>query len=308
MELKTQARVTGASALAGATALAYAYYEAQSFTVSHETLPVLNPGSTPIRILHLTDIHLMPRQTKKIDWVRSLAQLEPDFVMNTGDNFAHRDALPGLTRALEPLLAFPGAFVMGSNDYHAPRFKSPTRYLMKDSRQHHLPTPDSLPVEEFARHMTGRGWLDLSNVRTHADINGNRIDFVGVDDPHIDRDVFPGPAAPSSEHAVRIGVTHAPYVRTLDQMHQDGCAAIIAGHTHGGQLCIPGFGALVTNCDLDRSRASGLHGWPGPRPDHAHGEDSTWMFVGKGIGTGPFTPFRVACRPEAVMLTLTART
>jgi predicted MPP superfamily phosphohydrolase len=90
-------------------------------------------------------------------------------------------------------------------------------------------------------------------------------------------------------------------------MHADGTDVVLAGHTHGGQLCLPGVGALVTNCDIDRRRAKGLHGWPGPRPDEAGGAGSTWLHVSAGAGTSPYAPVRFACRPEATLLTFTAR-
>lgn len=306
----TVAAAIGVPLAAASLTLAYGYAEAQAFQVREETLPILPAGSSDLKILHITDLHLTPSQTRKIEWVRSLAHLSPDFVIDTGDNFAHLNALPALSRALDPLLDFPGAFVMGSNDYYAPRLKNPARYLLPDSRITHRPPPPTLPWREFARSMQSRGWLDLTNRRVSTDVSGVRIDFVGVDDPHLDLDVFSEAAAASQPNAVRVGVTHAPYVRVLDQMYADGCDAIIAGHTHGGQLCIPGYGALVTNCDLDRSRASGLHGWPGPRPDsglNSSSQTSTWLQVGAGIGTSPFTPFRIACRPEATLLTLTAK-
>jgi predicted MPP superfamily phosphohydrolase len=287
--------------------LGYAYLEAQAFTVREETLPILPEGAAPIRVLHLTDLHLTPRQEHKIAWVQGLASLEPDFVIDTGDNLAHLQAVPALTRALGPLLEIPGAFVMGSNDYYAPRLKNPARYLLADARHRSRPAPPPLPHEELTRHFVRKGWIDLTNDRRSIDVKGTRLDFVGVDDPHLDRDVFPPATPASSVGAVRVGVTHAPYVRVLDQMHSDGCDAIIAGHTHGGQLCVPGFGALVTNCDLDRSRASGLHGWPGPRPDVVGGSNSTWLQVGAGLGTSPYTPFRIACRPEATLITLVPR-
>ena len=44
----------------------------------------------------------------------------------------------------------------------------------------------------------------------------------------------------------------------IDAMAYDGHDLIIAGHTHGGQVCVPFYGALVTNCDLDTRRAKGL--------------------------------------------------
>ncbi|MEY2673290.1 MAG: hypothetical protein RLZZ508_1167, partial [Actinomycetota bacterium] len=85
------------------------------------------------------------------------------------------------------------------------------------------------------------------------------------------------------------------YLRVLDAMVEDEIPLILAGHTHGGQLCLPFFGALVTNCDLDTRRAKGLHKY-----------QDAWLHVSAGLGTNPFTPVRFACRPEATLLTLTA--
>ncbi|WP_435299258.1 metallophosphoesterase [Timonella sp. A28] len=261
-----------------------------------------------MRVLHLSDLHLTPTQHRKIEWVRSLAHLEPDFVLDTGDNFAHVNALPALTRALAPLLEFPGAFVMGSNDYYAPRFKNPARYLLPDARIPFTSSTPNLPAAELGRHLSRAGWLDLSNTRDRAVIGNTTFDFVGVDDPHIDRDVYPEaqtmPESSPEAPAVRVGVVHAPYTRVLNAMHDDQCSMIIAGHTHGGQLCVPGFGALVTNCDIDRGRARGLHGWPYARPDMRGGEESCWLHVSGGLGTSPYAPVRFACRPEATLLTL----
>ncbi len=265
-----------------------------------------------VTVLHLSDLHLTPSQSAKIAWVRSLADLRPDVVVDTGDNMAHRDVLDPLLHALEPLRQTAGAFVMGSNDYYAPLPKNPARYLLPDARrlrQRH--DPESLPAAELAAALTATGWKDLTNRRDHLDVGDLRIELVGVDDPHLDRDEFPEASVrpePAGERpTLRLGVTHAPYVRVLDQMHQDRADLILAGHTHGGQLCLPGYGALVTNCDLDRGRAKGLHGWPGARPDAADGTGSTWLHVCAGLGTSPYAPVRFACRPEASLLTLTAR-
>lgn len=273
---------------------------------------MLPPGARAVRVLHVSDLHLVPTQRRKIAWIRSLAELEPDLVVDTGDNMAHVDALDPLLHALEPLLSTPGVFVMGSNDYYAPVPKNPARYLLPDARVASPREPQELPATELAEKMRAAGWLDLTNRRDVLDVAGVRLDLVGVDDPHLDRDVFPAPVETASrggseEARLRVGVTHAPYRRVLDAMHADGSDVIIAGHTHGGQLCVPGFGALVTNCDLDRRRAKGLHGWPGRRPDEDGGASSSWLHVSAGAGTSPYAPFRFACRPEATLLTLTAR-
>ena len=298
----------GLGAAAGVGALAWAHLETTMFTLREVTVPVLPPGELDLRILQISDQHLTPSQESKMAWVRSLADLQPDLVVDTGDNMAHVDVLPFLEFALEPLLAFPGAFVMGSNDYYAPSFKNPARYLRADARVGGSVDPAPLPAAELAQTMTAAGWKDLTNRRDTVVADGRRIALVGVDDPHLDRDVFPAPGAASGPAIdLHLGVTHAPYTRVLDQMHDDGSDLILAGHTHGGQLCVPFYGALVTNCDIDRVRAKGLHGWPGPRPDAPGGNGSTWMHVCAGLGTSPYAPVRFACRPEATLLTLTAR-
>ena len=260
-------------------------------------------------MLHVSDLHLVPTQARKLAWIRSLADLEPDLVVDTGDNLAHVEALDPLLAAMRPLLdTAPGMFVMGSNDYYAPRPKNPARYLLPDARVALGVESRELPAGELAAAFRAAGWVDLTNRRDVLEVKDLTLDLVGVDDPHLDRDVFPEPAAAAASTAdLRLGVTHAPYRRVLDRMHADGSDVIIAGHTHGGQLCVPGFGALVTNCDLDRRRAKGLHGWPGARPDEQGGDASTWLHVSAGAGTSPYAPFRVACRPEATLMTLTTR-
>jgi predicted MPP superfamily phosphohydrolase len=74
---------------------------------------------------------------------------------------------------------------------------------------------------------------------------------------------------------------------------------VLAGHTHGGQVRVPGVGALVTNCDLERSRARGLS----PLTPAGGG----WLHVSAGLGASPYLPVRFACRPEATVLELVAR-
>ncbi len=276
--------------------LAYsAGYEVRAFTTRRVEVPVLPPGATPIRILHISDLHLTPSQHRKATWLRSLAAERPDLVVVTGDFIAHANGVPAVLEALGPLRTLPGVFVFGSNDYYAPRAKNPARYLGRDKgkRIH----GDDLPWPDLLGALEAGGWRSVNQGRSTLEVQGTRIEFRGVDDPHLGRDDYRAVAGPVTAADVGIGVTHAPYLRILDAMEADGAALVLAGHTHGGQLCIPGFGALVTNCDLDRRRAKGLH-------HHKR----AWLHVSAGIGTNPFTPVRFACRPEATLLTLLART
>jgi len=301
------ARLWSDVALAGLGSLAWALVEARQYTVRRFTVPVLPPGVPPLKVLHLSDLHLMPRQRDKIAWVRSLVDLAPDLVVNTGDNLADVDSLEPALEALEPLLEIPGAFVMGSNDYYEPVAKNPARYLLPDARLTRELPPTELPGAELAARLRDAGWLDLDNARGTLEFGGLRISLVGVDDAHLDRDRYPARAATDDDADLQLGVTHAPYRRILDRMHSDGVDLAFAGHTHGGQLCLPGWGALVTNCDLDTRRAKGLHGWPGPRPDRSGGAGSMWLHVSAGLGTSPYAPVRFACRPEASLIELVSR-
>ncbi|MGC7099328.1 metallophosphoesterase [Amycolatopsis lurida] len=282
----------------GAAGLGYAAgIERRHWTLRTEEIPVLAPGSRPIKVLHISDLHMVPGQRSKQEWVAALAELKPDLVVNTGDNLAHRQAVPSVLRALNPLLEVPGIFIFGSNDYYGPKPKNPARYLMpKGSKKliHGL----HLPWRDLRAALIEHGWLDLTHVRRTIEVAGQQVFAAGVDDPHLHRDRYADISGQADRGAaLRIGVTHSPEPRVLDPFAADGYDLVLAGHTHGGQLRIPGYGALVTNCELDRSRARGLSRWGA----------NMWLHVSAGLGTSPYAPVRFACPPEASLLTLVAR-
>jgi len=291
-----------AGATAGLAAAGYGLWEKNQFVLREETLPILPPGQDPFTILHLSDIHFVPGQDTKAQWLQSLASLKPDLVVNTGDNLSHAKAIAPLLTALAPLLEFPGVFVPGSNDYYAPTFKNPAAYLLGPSKLKRQATELDWPRLRSAFGMGG--WVDLTNRNQSIVLNGMRFDFSGVDDPHLNRERYAGwPRGTRGQDQnphLRIAVIHAPYQRVLDHFTEDGADLILAGHTHGGQLCIPGYGALVANCDIPTWRAKGLNDWQSKGT-------TTPLNVSGGIGTSRFAPFRIACKPEAVLLTLTAR-
>lgn len=302
-------RVAGSVGLAAGLGLGYAgLIERNAFALRRYDVPVLPPGAPPVRVLHLTDLHLMPTQRRKIEWVRGLAALAPDFVLNTGDNIAHRRSVGPLIEAMEPFLRLPGAFVLGSNDYWAPTPKNPARYLTKRVDK---PGGARLPTNDLVAGLRSGGWLDLTNRRGAATVRGLEFELVGVDDPHQRYDRYDAVAGPADDHAdLTMGVVHAPYTRVLDAMVADGAGLVMAGHTHGGQLAVPFYGALVTNCDLDTRRAKGVtRWWPGANgvPARQAPSGAAWMHVSAGLGTSPWAPVRFACRPEATLLTLVAK-
>lgn len=283
---------------AGAAALGVGYaslVERNAFTLREETLPVLEPGTSSLRVLHVSDLHMTPGQRLKQNWLRELDRLEPDLVINTGDNLSHEKAVPAVVQSMGGLLARPGLFVFGSNDYFAPIPKNPLKYFKKDHKRTH---GDPLPWRDLRAAFTERGWLDVTHVRRELEeVAGVRIATAGVDDPHLQRDRYDTIAGvPNPLAHLRLGLTHSPEPRVLDQFADDGYDLVLAGHTHGGQLCLPFYGALVTNCNIDRSRVKGPSKWG------AHMQ----LHVSAGIGTSPWAPARFCCRPEATLLTLVA--
>jgi len=285
----------------GASCLAYAgLYEVNAFRLRRLDVPVLPPGARPIRVLHISDLHMTPHAAARQRWLSTLGALQPDLVINTGDNLAHEDAVPVVLAGFSRLLDRPGVYVWGSNDYYAPKFKNPLRYFEGPSRRDHR-SPRTLPWQDLGRGFKEAGWIDLTHSRVSLKIKGVRLGFRGTDDAHIDQDRYAEVAGPidRDEIDVAIGVTHAPYRRVIDAMAYDGHDLIMTGHTHGGQVCVPFYGALVTNCDLDTQRAKGLS-------KHSAGGRTAWLHVSAGVGTSPYAPIRFACPPEATLLTLTS--
>ncbi|MGH8963885.1 MAG: metallophosphoesterase [Actinomycetes bacterium] len=294
--MNSWARLALGATTTGAATLAYAAgFERRRWTLRQSTLPVLATGARPLRVLHISDLHLTPGQRSKQRWLARLAELEPDLVVNTGDNLAHPRAVPAAVASLGPLLDRPGLFVFGSNDYFGPTPKNPARYLVKNARRSH---GDPLPWRDLRAALLERGWHDATHARVALAVSGVDVVAAGVDDPHLGLDRYDRVAGrPDGTPGLRLGLTHSPEPRVLDRFAGDGYDLVLAGHTHGGQLRVPGVGALVTNCGIDRSRARGTSRWG------AH----TWLHVSAGLGTSPYAPVRFACPPEASLLTLVPR-
>lgn len=289
-------RLAAGAVGAGAMTVAYAAgVERRRWTLREATLPVLAPHARPLRLLHVSDLHMTPGQTGKQRWVAELADLEPDLVVDTGDNLAHPRAVPAVVAALAPLMRFPGLFVFGSNDYFGPTPKNPLRYFRGPSKR---PSGPPLPWRDLRAALVERGWQDATHSRVTVDAAGLSVVGAGVDDPHLGLDRYDRVAGVPTEDAdLRLGLTHSPEPRVLDRFATDGYDLVLAGHTHGGQVCVPFVGALVTNCGIDRSRVRGVSRWG------VH----TQLHVSAGLGTSPWAPVRLACPPEASLLTLVPR-
>lgn len=298
-------RSAAAIATLGLTTFIYAnQIELRAFKLHRVQAPVLAPGTLaragkrtgePFRILHVSDFHMLPDQKLKQKWVASLDALNPDLVINTGDNLGSDKAVPSVLNALGPLLNRPGAFVFGTNDYFAPRPVNPLKYLTGKKRK---PSRVELPWRGMRAAFIEHGWQDATHARLEFVAGGVKVALSGVDDPHHELEDYSQIAgAPNADADIAIGLSHSPEPHVLDAFAEDGYDLVLSGHTHGGQVCLPGGKAIVTNCGIDRSRASGLSRWT----------EKTWLHVSNGLGTSPYAPVRLFCRPSATLIEVVER-
>lgn len=281
---------------AGGAALAWGSIE--------RTLPTLRRYDVPIErnvpevtILQIADLHLFAGQEFLLRFLSDVASSERfDMIVSTGDNFGSSAGLDMVMDAYRPFLSYPGAFVLGSNDYYSPIPKRWSRYLSR-SKPHPARVVPDLTYIPMVRQLRAAGWVDLSNACGTLSLPGATVSLLGTDDAHINRDRLVAPASSwEAPGTLRLGITHAPYTRVVSALTRAGSDLILAGHTHGGQIGIPGVGAIITNCDIARRYAKGLNRWE--TPDGS----SSWLHVSAGLGTSPYAKVRIATRPEASLI------
>ncbi len=209
-------------------------------------------GAAPV-----SDIHMAPDQRAKQEWLRGLADLEPDLVINTGDNLAHSRSVPVVADSLGGLLDLPGVYVFGSNDYCAPGLRNPLLYLLPDTGKRNTTRPPAAVARaQGALRPTAAGSTSAT-ASGPITVGGTTIAFAGVDDPHLKYDDLAAVAGPADAGRRRAARRHACAVppcprpvrrRRLRRRHR-------RPHPRRAGLPARAVGALTTNCDLEPARA-----------------------------------------------------
>jgi predicted MPP superfamily phosphohydrolase len=279
-----------AIAAAGLACLAYGVFvERHAYRLVRRRLAILPAdGPESLRVLHLSDLHFVRGDERKRRFLGSLP--DADVTVVTGDFLAEPEAV-------EIAVAAVGAnrgrlaswFVLGSNDYFAPRFVNPFVYLFRRSGARPRRTQRGRPRDLVAA-LEADGWRDLTNLHAEVDLDGLPVELLGLDDAHIRR------------HDLRVAPRRTPKSFGFAVMHSPdsapeaiacGYPLVVAGHTHGGQVRLPLVGALVTNSHLPRRIVSGLMRL-----------GDGLVHVSPGLGTSKYAPFRFLCPPEATLLEL----
>lgn len=300
--MRPTTRVAGAVAALGTACAVYAtVVERRWFHLRREHLPgALRLGAPHgLRLLVVSDLHLDPPDPPLETFVRDLPTAEADLIVAAGDLVGGRgaedvtvDLLATLTTGGTPAVA-----VLGSNDLYAPRPKNPLRYLTHPDVRSYGPPLDTA---RLCAGLRAAGWHVLEDARTTVPTTAGTVEVAGLRDPHLQQPLPPRDRITARDPAavLRLGVVHAPYVDALDLLAAAGYDVLVAGHTHGGQVRVPGVGALVTNCDLPTDRARGTSRWQAD-------DRRPWLHVSAGLGQSRYAPFRFACRPEVSLLELT---
>lgn len=281
-------RFLGRAALATAALGAYSLYEPYRFRVVTHKLET--SSSLPsIKILHISDLHLTGGNHALTRWVKKLSgDTDVDLILATGDLIDDDSGIDLLIDCFSGFTAPLGCYyVLGSHDYYQSRFTFPSKYF---TGRRTARTPIPAATDRLEAGLSEHAWKPLMNSSTTIEAPWGRLKLVGLDDPYINRhDVRVIHRDP--EDALAIGLVHSPDV--VSEWFDEGFDLVLAGHTHAGQVRVPFYGALVTNCSLPTRLAGG-----------AHRIDDGWLHVSPGLGTGKFSPIRFNCPPEATILEL----
>ena len=292
-------RVAGLAMAGAAGCVAYgSLVERRWYRLARLTVPGALRREGRLRVLHLSDLHLVAGQEHRRRFVAGLADLDHDLVVVTGDLLGAPGVEALAASTLAPLTGpgRPGLVVLGSNDRFAPVPRAPWTYFAGPSSGR---VGQRLETDRLVELLAEHGYRTLEDATALVETRAGPVAVAGLADPHLPWTRLPPADAlrpvDDAETVLNLGLVHSPYLAALDVLAEAGYDLLLAGHTHGGQVRLPGVGALVSNCDLPLDRARGLS---------RHRD--RWLHVSVGLGHSRYAPFRFACRPEATLLELTA--
>ena len=269
---------------------AYAFIEPYRFKLREVTIPA-PLGAPGLTLLHVSDLHL--RKTNRrlkgfLDEVPDLIDKTPDLVLATGDLLEDDTGIDPVVESLNRLDARLGRFyVPGSHDYFQAHRPSYLKYWRKDGSKGLTKRADTARLEKG---LQAKGWISLTNRSEVIETDAGPVRLAGVDDPHLKwHDTSHLGRLDGEVYA--IGLMHAPDL--VSDFALRGFDLILAGHTHGGQVRVPGVGAVVTNSALPAALAKGMSRVGG-----------AWLHVSPGLGTSVFSPIRFGSRPEITLIRL----
>lgn len=229
------------------------------------TLTQQHPVLAGRRAVHLTDLHLDRYQVRHEIIVRTVRDLQPDWIFITGDLLNVPEGLTPLFRFLERLREIaPIYMTLGNHDHYS-----------------------GVPVSQFAELSDRYKITLLVNQSVFVSVGTGELAVVGVDDPSLHRTDLQCVPPPTNRRFTLL-LAHAPNILEYVEPHH-AIDLILCGHSHGGQWRVPGIPTfwLPPGCN------GRVEGW------HEYGQHK--LYVNRGLGWS-FLPFRLNCRPEIVLI------
>lgn len=235
----------------------------QRYTIANAKVPATR---NPLRIAHLSDLHLSRFGYKERRAVALIAQWRPHCIALTGDVTAWRRALPAVQEFFRALTAIAPVYAVEGNAEAANALTETLATLLR---------------------RCGGYWL-----RNEAVPFGDGVWVAGTDDPHRHRADAAKALASVPDDAFCVLLTHSPDI--IVQPAALKADLILCGHTHGGQIRLPFIGALYIRARrIPRRYAWGCHELP----------NGTVLITTCGVGTTRL-PLRFFCPPEVVGVTV----
>lgn len=280
----------------GAGAALYAWWESTAVQVTEHRLSIadLPPGLDGLRILHVSDTHFPADGDSVGRFLEHVGRLEYDLVCCTGDYVETSAGWDAAADALTQLRAPFGVFAtLGAHDY-CPPVRTADEWLsfnldraLGSPRRFVNPKP-------FIDRLESAGMVVLRNEWRSLEIGGELVRLGGAGDDSAGMARLESALPPAGGFSMLL--THAPDVALrLPPSAEGGPSLVLCGHTHGGQIRIPGWGAPLRHSRLVSRR----------QPDGVVEIADTQVVVSRGFGTA-HVPLRFACRPEIGLLTLTS--
>ena len=236
------------------------------------------------RILHLSDLHLARPESDKIEFIRKITDADFDLVVLTGDVFEDHSGLEYAERLLSRRPRLGAYAVLGNHDYYDYTMFNKVVGRMIRRFRHPKEKRDITPFVEALQN----GGFDVLRNESRC-LKEHGLHIVGIDYPGIDEYELQRLAAQAPEHHLKLCLFHMP--KKLHHITNARMHLALGGHTHGGQVRIPGVGPLITDSELGRHEASGLI---------RKGE--TAFHISRGLGADPRSNIRFFCPPAATII------
>ncbi len=299
MNLARLATWTGAL---GAAAALYAWWESTAVEVTERRLAFaeLPPGLDGLRILHVSDTHFPASGDSVGRFLDAIAPLEYDLILCTGDYVETAAGWDTAADALTQLRAPLGVYAtLGAHDYCAP-VRTLEEWLSFNLDRLRGSPRRFVDPSPFVERLESAGIDVLRNEWRSLEIGGELVRIGGAGDDSVRMARLesamppPGHRPPGQPDVFSMLLTHAPDAALrLPPQTEGGPSLVLCGHTHGGQIRVPGWGAPLRHSMLvGREQASGVFTVNGSQ-----------VVVSRGFGTA-HVPFRFACRPEISLLRL----